>query len=410
MTLSLSSTSSSSGVLEDWRVASVTPDSLPSTRCSVWSWACRLGGRAPHGVLAAVVMVVLTHLVVVMWLAPHPVARTSLRQKVIALTEDSAPVLLMAGDSRAEWNLDPRIVAAALRIDPMASVNIGCRACEHSTVLAAYREFADRFADAPIMVLSVSLFSVNDRANQPLYLPDEALWSMGTLERLRLTSLKRVIKSAFLPERALYRQLVEHVQDKNPPPVKRRGYAHVREGRQVDSSPAEVRRVLSLIEPEWFNDPVIDGTRWQLLEIDLQALCDAGVQVVILDAPEHPAFVQAISGTPPGEANVRFHRKLTRLGERMGIPVLSYGTAWYGEQNPDTMFCDLLHLNANGAALFSERVGRDLEILIEGGALCLNAPVTVDATPALCDASTAPHQSPDPERQLQTPSGASLVQ
>ena len=105
------------------------------------------------------------------------------------------------------------------------------------------------------------------------------------------------------------------------------------------------------------------------MEEDLHELVAAGVQVVMLDSPEHPAFRAYIADTSAGTANAKFHDQLRDLCASLDIPLLHYDATWCGARNPNTLFCDPLHLNRRGAAVLSERVGRDVKELLESGRL-----------------------------------------
>jgi len=332
--------------------------------------------RLPAGALFACLFVGLIHIVVSGWVVPHPVARESLRQRVIALTEHARPSLLIAGDSRAENNIMPGVVAAQVGMPIESVVNVAMVACESSAVLAAYREFSERFAHEPIVVISVSLFSVNDRVTVPGYLNDEVLWSIGLVDRLRLAPLKRALSSTLLPERELKRRIAGWFRRSSPRAVPEQGFMGLAGDRCVDVTPETVRDCIRRINRGWFNDPVIDGIRWRQLEADLRSLIQAGVQVVIFDAPEHPAFPQGTDGTDNGAANARFHEQLIGLCHRIDVPILCYGTDWFGDRDPDALYYDLLHLNRRGAALLSERVGQDLSILMQSGRLRSSTPRT----------------------------------
>ena len=327
--------------------------------------------RLPTGALAAALFVGLCHLVVSVWIVPHPIAREALRNKIITLTEHHRPSLLIVGDSRAQRHVIPEVVANELGTSVDNVVNIASASCESPVVLAAYREFAGRFAPAPIMVISVSVYSVNDRASEPSALSKETLWSLGLTDRLRLASLPRALGVIFLPERELYRRLIVRPREPGPAAVPERGFVGIAEDRCITLTPEGLRPAMTYVDQVWFNEAEIDGVRWRQLQADLHSLVGAGVQVVVLDSTAHPAFLQAIAGTSVDTTNVRFHGKLRALCERMNIPLLRYGINWAGGADPDTLFYDVLHLNRRGAALLSKLVGRDLNALIRCGTLRL---------------------------------------
>jgi hypothetical protein len=369
-----SSISSSSDVLEAYAPAGVR--SWPAVPVQVRALAQRLrafGLRLPAGALWACVLIGLVHLLVAKWIVPYPVAREALRDKIVALTEGGRPALLIAGDSRAERHVIPDVVAAKVGTAPAAVANIAASACESSAVLAAYREFTNRFAPAPVMVISISLFSVNDRANSYPSLNNEVLWSLGLTDRVRLGGIREAVQATFLPERELYRRLLGRALHEHVTAVPGRGYLEVSASSCLDTSTGIAANALAYIDRVWFNSAVVDGVRWRLLQTDLQTLLDLGVQVVVLDVPEHPALARAFAGTPLAEPHAQFHGNLVTLCRQMGVPLLRYPTDWYGAQNPDLLYYDPMHLNRRGAELLSERIGVDLAALLHDGTLRLPA-------------------------------------
>ena len=110
-----SSTSSSSALLE--RGAECVADTIRQRgplRAHGGDGAARVTtiiSRLPTGALAAALFVGLCHLVVSVWIVPHPIAREALRNKIITLTEHHRPSLLIVGDSRAQRLLPPLLRA-----------------------------------------------------------------------------------------------------------------------------------------------------------------------------------------------------------------------------------------------------------------------------------------------------------
>ncbi len=351
----------------------------------------RLAGRLPLGALAAGLVVGLIH--VLAGLAyPEPIARDSLRDKVLTLTAGGRPSLLVAGDSRAASQVIPEVLAGVLGVAGSEVVNIGTPAGEPAVALAAYREFAPRFSHRPIMLLSVGIWSVNDCLHEGVFLGNETLWSLGFIDRWRLTSGAHAIRAVFLPERACAAGLIRRCWPDEPPdPVTRlilsgvmpggmvfgrapasmcdRGYVRVTE--DVTADPEGFARTTRGVANLWYIGARLDGIRWRLFEANLDRLLADGVQVVLLDTPQHPAVLAALEGTSGAEAADRFHRQLVEVGERKGVPLLSYDGQVFEGRCQDRLFGDASHVNAAGATILSERIGRDLRALIDAGRLRL---------------------------------------
>jgi len=115
------------------------------------------------GGLWAAAIVVCIHFVLSWRVFPDVVAQERVRHRVVALTKDGTPSLVVAGDSRGFDNVDPAVLASVLGIAPEATVNLGIPTCDVACVAAWYREFSHRFAASPIMLVSVSAWMVGPR-------------------------------------------------------------------------------------------------------------------------------------------------------------------------------------------------------------------------------------------------------
>ncbi|MBN1512095.1 MAG: hypothetical protein JXB13_08780 [Phycisphaerae bacterium] len=317
----------------------------------------------------ALVWIALAHGLVSRWLLTNPLPHAFLRYKVLKLTEDVRPEILIAGDSRAERQLIPERLAAAGNLAPQAVVNIAQSACESCNARAAYMTFADRFAKRPIVLLSVSVFSVNDRASHPGYLSDGMLWSVGLADRFRMVPISRALRATFLPERTGWARLAERWGKPWTFSIPNQGFVDQAGSAPLALPPEEFRRLITEVDRHWFNEARIDGARWQQLEADLTALIETGAQLVLFDGPDHPDYVRAVACTPAGRVLDQFDARIRALADRLGVPLLQYAPDWLGDRDPDALFKDFMHVNVPGAELLSERVGQDLRRLLETGRL-----------------------------------------
>jgi hypothetical protein len=317
----------------------------------------RVGG-IPWGAVTALLLVLILHVWASYVKFPQPVARERLRQRIQILTRECRPRLIVGGDSRAAWQIHPSVVAQGLRWPVEDAVSIADTNCDSSCALAAYREFADRFAPSPILLLTVSLWSVNDQG-KPLLENDELLWSLSFRDRCSLAGPTETLRGVFTPERRLFERLKSSWRG-GPSVVPEFGFDG-RRGIRPQNFPADaVKRQVRLLEKEWYAGSNLDGVRWRALERDVEMLLDLGARVVLVDPPQHPLWTRRIQGTPLGDVDNRFHLQLVHLAERLGIPLLRYGEAFLNPHDADEIFFDLMHLNRRGAILLSAAVGKDL--------------------------------------------------
>ncbi len=374
---SRSSTSSSEATAQS-AVAVAEPPALPVAadqpldRCALAAPRVSTMARPPLGALAACLTVAVVHVVVATWVISEPVATERLRQRFLALSPQGCPSIVIAGDSRAAWQVTPETIASTLGRPPHDVVNLGLEYCESATVLAAYREFADRFAPAPIMLLSVSFWTLNDHPRGGSHhINDTTLWDLGLVDRLRIVPPKQAVLAEFLPERTLWRRFTARL---NPPA--NRVVPQTVEDRDfhIVAAPDEVAALARTLAEGLFAGAKTDGVCWRQFEVSLQGLKEAGVQVVLLDTPEHPAFLAAIEGTAKQEAYERYHARLAELSRRAGIPLLRYHPARFAAADPNMLYGDVLHLNRTGAGVLSEWIGQSLRHLIADGVLRGPAP------------------------------------
>ncbi len=335
--------------------------SLPLRRSSCFRW--------PVGGAYAVAFILIAHAVVSLVLVPDPIADQPLRRKVLALTEGHRPRMIIAGDSRAQIHVRPDVLAESFGWPDSAVVNIGMPLCEVSAVLAAYREFSDRFATNPIMVVSISVFGVNDGARREHFIHDETIWSLTVVQRFRLLPPGRALLATFLPERGLLRRLVRGRHIDEDTFVPEFGFVGKSGGGAVRFSHESVQRQMSDVQLGWFGEAQIDAIRWRRFVSDIEGLIDEGVQLVLLDSPVHPAFWEAISETPQFDVYRRYRENLRDVGQRLRIPVLQYGKTSLGDADPNAMFYDITHLSRLGATRLSDQLARDLRKLVVAGAL-----------------------------------------
>lgn len=338
----------------------------------------RVTRRLPMGAVSAVAIMVAFHVIVATWVYPRPAARMDLYRKTAILTDRFRPSVVVAGDSRAESGIVPKLVAPLLGLSDDRVINIAVGAGDTASAAAAARKFAGRFASSPIMVLGVSISKVND--NAPNWKSDELLWSLGFADRVRLVSWRRAVASCVLPEKTLYHRLTgwprpsKFTTSQGIFPtyasVDERGYHRnpTLPARLLDNTCRSHHRI-------WYRDADIDGIRWRQLEADVHELLASGVQAVLLHPPLHPAFEACIESDPVSAAvTARYHRKLDALCHRAGIPLLRYGNEILVGADPGVYYDDPLHLNRRGAEILSLHVGRDLAGLVESGVLKRPAP------------------------------------
>jgi hypothetical protein len=114
----------------------------------------------------------------------------------------SHPELIFAGESRTEYQVDPRLAAQLIGRPPGSAVNIAYDAGEPLALLAAMRREAELFRNAHAVV-SVAPFLFNEGVRSAAVYPQDVLPRLGVFSQmisflpLRVGTLIRFIREAF---------------------------------------------------------------------------------------------------------------------------------------------------------------------------------------------------------------------
>ena len=115
---------------------------------------------------------------------------------------DLHPELIFAGESRTEYQVDPRLAAQLIGKSEGSAVNIAYDAGEPLAALAAMRREPDAFRNAHV-VISVAPFLFNEGVRQAVFNPQDVTARLGVFRQmttylpLRSGTLIRFIREAF---------------------------------------------------------------------------------------------------------------------------------------------------------------------------------------------------------------------
>lgn len=318
--------------------------------------------------LAAIAILAAAHLVVTH--LPHPVLlRDRLARKVIALTRNAKPSVVIAGDSRALGGLNPTALARALDVPWAETISIAQSESEPAAFRAAFETYRDRFAPQPVFILNLTATSVDD--SRTAFLGMESIQRMSWSQRIRNLGLTDALASLTLPERSLWEKLLRHTVAPIPAPAEQ-GFSNSSSPTGITNWSAATRtqRARAVIE-NWFSDAMIDGYRWELMKQDLTALKASNAQPVVVAMPLHPRLLAELATAEDGSIEVRLRRKLDRLCRKLQIPYLDYAVSDLPGIVPDRAFKDMIHLTRQGAEVLTVRLAGDLQELDRQGRIVL---------------------------------------
>lgn len=332
-------------------------------------------------------LVACVHLLFAHVINPAPLLRQDVLQKMEALTQEGTPRLLFAGDSRAECQLVPSLFAERLGISENEVANMAVSGGDSNMTAVAVRRFRHRIADDAVIVMSVSPHHLADRQGFDRYYSADYFWSAGLFERLKHLSIVDALKVTFIPERAFLEQLS---RDLLPTPPKwewqGRGFRPLGNDPEETSADGYAKTVSRLKRWNCFDVGDADSFPVRKFVQDIKTLQAMGLQVVLLDAPDHPVLLDSLSGSDDGRNYVHFRRLLSRLASELDVPLMTYRAADLldvasvdnairntpADRNRyEGLFVDGVHLTTHGAMRLSECVAEDLERLHAMGAIAL---------------------------------------
>lgn len=264
-----------------------------------------------------------------------------LEGKLQALVTAST-VVIVGGDSRAERAVDPAIVEA--RTGSM-TVNVATTAQDLITLSNAIVRHGLP-PGARQLIVSTSVFQVNDGAIDAGYLSTACLLNMTTRERAAVYADR--LGSPWSP---LAFSFAESAPAPLSPDVARaRGFVGV-----VKQLSLPLPRVLLNAHP-WYRNLSLHGARWRIFQAALARLASLSfdVRIVLFQPPISPAWRAYTAGTFVDSAEREFATMLRDLAAH--YPNVQF-VDFYSEPDPrlgNEMFYDIQHLNRTGAAIFSD--------------------------------------------------------
>lgn len=253
--------------------------------------------------------------------------------------------VVIAGDSRAERQIVPSVIAASLGTP---AVNLATDAQD----LITFRNAVWRHgwpASAGTLIVSTSVFQVNDGAIDVGYLSTPALLHLTRLERFGIYADR--LGHPVSPLAFNFRE-----PSPSAPSVEIRdalGFAAVHQRLRTP-----LPRI-QLNEHPWYRRATIDGARWRVFQGALADLASTVPRVYVMVPPVAPAWRRYTANTFVDRAERAFAAQLQTLVQRWPhVRVLDFyredpglGDEWYS---------DIQHLNADGARVLSGMIAREV--------------------------------------------------
>lgn len=279
-------------------------------------------------------------------------------QALCALDPDGSAAILAAGDSRALYHIVPSVIEEATGRKTVNIAQWMYLGGDPVSLVNALRRHPEALANHPVILLSVTLDYANDLGFKGVPIVDLMNWTprdhLRTLFK-RPRAYPKYFFGDLLPaaataaKRSLRGEAFACGDDFTPGRLaKDRGFTSI-----------EGRKALTYHYPERASDYLIDGAQWGALGKALAWLdASPAKEIILLNSPIDAAWLRATDGPVAMEMEDRFSDLLAREAPRHAKVTL-----WDFYRHPlpemaDSLFHDQLHLNREGAFVFSRRLGQ----------------------------------------------------
>lgn len=261
------------------------------------------------------------------------------------------PKVIFAGDSRAAFQLNPLVAAKALGLDKGDVVNIGGGHGDLVAVDNLAQKYPEIFQSA-ILVVSVSLFQMNEGARDPHYYPAPMMARMTLWEQLTL----------FFPSHLdtlvdYYRYSISGIMGTGLPLQKLFPETN---GYTVATHDIDVAKMhTNAATHPWYKKFDLDGRKARYFEEALVSLKPRVKALFIYTGAFAPVYIAQIRNEPIYRYEQMFQAKVAGLCAKHGISFRNFSEE---TRLPADGYADEMHLNDKGADVFTRIVVEDFGI------------------------------------------------
>tara|TARA_B100001057_G_C22755684_1_gene913664 strand:- start:187 stop:1176 length:990 start_codon:yes stop_codon:yes gene_type:complete len=279
--------------------------------------------------------------------------------KIKNFTLDSKKLnILIAGDSRAEQQLIPKIFEEQYGYN---SFNIATNSCDLVSTVASINKHYVNSKDKILFIISSSSAQINDGAVDFGYLSYIALTKLTLEEKLKLYKGRYVDLFTLIR-----RNTIEDIVSKfNLNPLSN----EVINNKGVKFVDGELQTNLPYTNQElnnhqWYKNISVNGYRKRIFKEAFHILGNMQHQFIIMQPPVSPYFRKAIKGTPIEQMEKEYSLLLGNLAKEFdNIEILDYYINDIKELE-NNMYYDSQHLNKDGALIFSKLVSKEIKNIL----------------------------------------------
>lgn len=273
------------------------------------------------------------------------------------LIKDYEPMIIFAGDSRAERQLNVKEAQNLLNLNDGDIVNIAMSSADAIMLNYLIDKYPEKFKNKTL-ILSLSANQLNDNAKDPGY------FSFAMISKLNLlTQLK-----TFFPQNIQLLRQYYSINCKffiksffNYEPVKEDSYKNTYGFNPINKY-LNTREIdlEHLSKNPWYTNYKDGDIKYKTIEKSLLELKNKVGKLYIYTAPFAPSYIDLIKNDRLLENELSFKNKVKQICELYNINYINYLTI---EELKDENFYDISHLNVEGSIIFTKRILKDFGIL-----------------------------------------------
>ncbi|MCB9427108.1 MAG: hypothetical protein H6584_08820 [Flavobacteriales bacterium] len=271
-------------------------------------------------------------------------------QKVVS---DSLNIIV-AGDSRAERQLIPKIIKTHTGIN---SINVAVSAGDLALTVPAL----SAYSDSDVFVISASSWQINDGAIDHGYLSYKCFQQIGLVDKIKL--YRNDTKELLNMYAGLFTYVLRHLfLDSNysydEEVIKEEGFMGIQSVLKVN-----MKEVTHLIgSHSWYKNINSKGCRFQVLIESLNRLDEKGSLVFIYQPPVSPIWKEQTKNTEIGMFEKEYSKKLDSLCAKSDNIIFYDFYSTDISQLKNEMYYDYQHLNRKGAEVFSKLISEKIKL------------------------------------------------
>ena len=299
--------------------------------------------------------------VIVLSQDPYAAYNENLTSKIKVLTKHYNYSLIIAGDSRAEWQIIPKVIQEKFQID---SINIGTTSCDVITTFNAMKK--QHMLEKPlIVIISAGFHQVNDGAIDLPYMSLAELANMTIGEKLNLYEdnysnlyITYAREFAKMFQSKFKKEIAKFIDSGEPADVYLNDFGYCR----IEGNLPAYKNMQ--VDPEvtthpWYRKIRTNGVRLRIFKETLRRMSHENCKFVLYQAPISDAFRNYIKDSKIERSELEFTAMLREeVKNYQNIKFIDYFTIAPKEFVAKD-FYDTQHLNRAGAEKFTKLLIQD---------------------------------------------------